>query len=44
MSGKFSRRKLLGTGAKAIIAGGATVCAGPVLQASEKAATMKGVD
>ena len=41
----FSRRKLLGTGAKAIIAGGAAVCAGPALQARDKAtAQAKGVD
>ena len=44
MSKTFSRRKLLGTGAKAIIAGGATVCAGSA-QAKDKApASTKGVD
>src|SRR5438874_8759382 len=45
MSSTISRRQLLRTGGQAIIAGGAAVCAGPALQARDKAtAQAKGVD
>lgn len=41
----FSRRKLLGTGTKAIVAGGAALCGGSALHANDKArASTKAVD